>query len=64
MKNFGTGPTLREACPWLKDDNARWERILEATERNSVIEGLPPLRDEIRRRLLEQFQARAASEPR
>jgi hypothetical protein len=56
MADFGKGPTLKEAFPWLRDD-ARIERIPTVTEINSVIEGLPPLdaetRQKIRRRLLE-----------
>ncbi len=55
--NFGDGPILRDACPWLQDDLARRERILDVTERNSVIEGLPPLRDETRRRIMAELEA-------
>lgn len=36
---FGTGPTLRESCKWLQDDDERHRRILDVTERNSVIGG-------------------------
>lgn len=57
--NFGTGPTLREACPWLRDDVARCEQILDVTERNSVIEGLPPFQEETRRRLMAELTALA-----
>lgn len=53
--DFGTGPTLKDACPWLRDDLARCESILDVTERNSVIEGLPPFQAETRRRLKEQL---------
>lgn len=56
MIDFGKGPTLREACSWLQDDEERWNRILDAVERNSVIEGLPPFSDETRRLLLEELQ--------
>lgn len=42
IMEFGKGPTLREACPWLRDDAERHARILDVVERNSVIEGLPP----------------------
>ena len=52
MIDFGKGPTLREACPWLRDEAARKRLILDVVERNSVIEGLPPLDDETRARLL------------
>jgi len=61
--NFGTGPTLREACPWLQDDRARRERILDVTERNSVIEGLPPFQEETRRRIMAELQALPVPSP-
>lgn len=57
MKDFGTGPTLREANPWLQDDAIRRERILDVTERNSVIEGLPPLQEETRGLIMQRMQA-------
>lgn len=56
MIEFGKGLTLREASPYLRDDAERRERILDVTERNSVIEGLPPLREETRERLREQLR--------
>ena len=49
--DFGTGPTLKDACPWLRDDRARIEIILDVAERNSVMEGLPPFGEEFRKRL-------------
>jgi hypothetical protein len=55
MKNFGKGPTLREASPRLRDDQARMERILTVTEINSVAEGLPPFDQETRQRLRKQL---------
>jgi hypothetical protein len=58
---FGTGPTLKEACSWLKDDAERHARILRVAECNSVIEGLPPFQEETRRRLAEQLAAIASS---
>jgi hypothetical protein len=61
--DFGTGPTLKEACPWLRDDRTRIELILDVAERNSVIEGLPPFQEETRRRLRDQLLARAAQQP-
>lgn len=60
---FGTGPTLKDACPWLQDDRARHERILDVTERNSVIEGLPPFQEETRRRLMAELQVLAGPSP-
>lgn len=61
---FGTGPTLKDACPWLRDDVARHERILDVTERNSVIEGLPPFQEETRQRLKAQLEGLAPPAPR
>lgn len=61
MIEFGKGPTLKEACPWLRDEARRAEQILDVTERNSVIEGLPPLKEETRRRIRDQLAA--ISEP-
>ena len=58
--NFGTGPTLKESSPWLREDKARRARILEVTERNSVIEGLPPFQEETRQRILAQLEAIAS----
>lgn len=56
MTNFGEGPTLKDACPWLQDTAERHRRILDVTERNSVIEGLPPFQPETRQRILDQLQ--------
>ncbi|MFZ5830815.1 MAG: hypothetical protein ACOY3P_12040 [Planctomycetota bacterium] len=55
MNNFGKGPTLGQANPWLRDLAERVERILDVTERNSVIEGLPPFSEEMRRKLREEL---------
>ncbi len=62
MKEFGTGKTLREASPFLRDDVQRHELILEVVERNSVIEGLPPFTAEFRNQLRQQLKAMVASE--
>jgi hypothetical protein len=59
MTDFGKGPTLAEANPWLRDETERGERILDVTERNSVIEGLPPLSKETRERLRSELTARS-----
>jgi len=61
--DFGTGPTLKEGCPWLRDDGERHRRILDVTERNSVIEGLPPFTAEVRARLREHLLAISATRP-
>ncbi len=57
MTDFGKGPTLTQANPWLQDEAERIERILDVTERNSVIEGLPPLSEETRERLRKELTA-------
>jgi hypothetical protein len=60
MTDFGKGPTLAQANLWLRNDAERIERILDVTERNSVIEGLPPLSAEIRERLRKELTAGSA----
>jgi hypothetical protein len=57
MNSFGNGPTLREACAWLRDDAERQARILDVTERNSVIEGLPPFDENVRQEILEELRS-------
>ena len=47
---------MKEASPQLRDDAERHARILEVTERNSVIEGLPPFSEETREKLRKQLQ--------
>lgn len=54
---FGKGPTLIEACPYLRDRAERIERILDVVDRNSVIEGLPPLGEEERNRIRELLRS-------
>ena len=51
MNDFGKGPTLEEGCPSLRDEDERVARILDVVDRNSVIEGLPPLEEGTRERL-------------
>jgi hypothetical protein len=51
------GPVLKEAFPWLRDIDACCEMILDATERNSVIEGVPPFTAESRRQLKDELLA-------
>ena len=55
MIEFGKAPTLKDHSPFLRDDAERVERILDVVERNSVIEGLPPLTAELRERLRRQL---------
>lgn len=59
----GTGPTLAEISPWLRDAAERHRRILEVAERNSVIEGLPPFTIEVRERIAEQLRQVTAVSP-
>jgi len=63
MTHFGTGPLLKDVCPWFQDDLERRERILDVAERNSVIEGLPPFDDEMRNRLRRMMAAMVAPQP-
>lgn len=53
--DFGDGPPLKETSPWLRDERERHLRILDAAERNSVIEGLPRFTQEMRSRLLRRL---------
>jgi len=65
MIDFGQGPTLKEAFPWLRDDEARIELILTVAEINSVAEGLPPFAKETREHIRRQLTASSgpAQEP-
>jgi hypothetical protein len=62
MEHFGTGPTLAESNPWLKDPAERHRRILDVAERNSVIEGLPPFTQELREHILCQLRSMGGRE--
>jgi hypothetical protein len=55
MNDFGNGPTLEQANPWLRDEAERVDRILDVTERNSVIEGLPHFSEGMRRKLRDKL---------
>jgi hypothetical protein len=61
MSDFGTGPALRDDCPCLRDREERHRLILDAAERNSVIEGLPPFQEETRARIQQQLKAISAT---
>ena len=64
--DFGTGPTLQVFSPYLCNAAERHARILEVTERNSVIAGLPPFSEEFRAQLLQmvtEMDAEHASAP-
>lgn len=63
----GTGPTLRDASPYLRDDAECISRILNVSERNSMIEGLPAFDETLRhsiRRELEAIFSGSAHAPR
>ena len=60
MTNFGSGPTLKEANPHLRDDKLRIEQILAVAETDSVIEGLPPFDEALRERLRQALTFRSA----
>jgi hypothetical protein len=57
MIDFGTGPKLADANPWLRSKVERISRILDVTERNCAIEGLPRLSNEVRERLRGELMA-------
>jgi hypothetical protein len=59
---FGSGPKLKQAFPWLQDDKVRHELILDVAERNSVIEGLPPFDDEMRQQFKDDLANLAAKQ--
>jgi hypothetical protein len=63
MNDFGKGPTLEQACPMLQDEAERVERILDVTERNSVIEGLPPFSEELREKLRRELRDGVSRRP-
>jgi hypothetical protein len=54
MKNRGA--RLIETADWLRDPARRHAAILEATERNSVIEGLPKFNEGLRERIKTQLR--------
>ena len=62
--DFGSGPSLKDASPWLRNDAERHARILRVTECDSVIEGLPPFREDTRARIAVELTAIAAAPPR
>jgi hypothetical protein len=61
--NLGSGPALKDFSPWLRDESERHARILEVTERDSVIEGLPPFAAETRARIMAQLKAIVGRSP-
>jgi hypothetical protein len=63
MTDFGKGPILKDASPWLRDEAVRIEHILAVTETDSVIEGLPPFQEETRELIRRHLTTLAAPVP-
>ena len=63
MNDFGKGPTLKDASPYLRDDKSRIEQILTVTETDSMIEGLPPFDEATRERLRRRLRIAASRRP-
>jgi hypothetical protein len=63
MTDFGKGPVLKDASPWLRDVADRIEHILAVTETDSVIEGLPPFQEETRDRIRQHLTTHSAPVP-
>lgn len=63
MKIEGSGPSLIDTSPWLRDPAERHRRILDVTERNSVIEGLPPFTDETREKIRAELESLSTASP-
>jgi hypothetical protein len=55
---FGKGKTLRQSSKYLRNPQERSRRIVDVTERNSVIEGLPRLTPARRQGLLRKLTHR------
>ena len=53
----GTGPSLRESSPYLRDESQCIARILDVAERNSMIEGLPAFDEPLRQAIRHDLQA-------
>lgn len=54
---FGKGSRLRQHSHYLRDPQERHARILDVTERNSIIEGLPPFTPKDRKRILKKLRS-------
>ena len=63
MKIEGSGPSLIDSSPWLRDRAERHRRILDVAERNSVIEGLPPFTDQTREKIRAELESLSSAEP-
>ncbi|MBI3618688.1 hypothetical protein HY213_01485 [Candidatus Peregrinibacteria bacterium] len=56
---FGKRATLWEHSPFLRKKNERAARIVDAAERNSIIEGLPPFGKHRRQRMIKELERNA-----
>jgi hypothetical protein len=63
MMDYAKGSPLIQSADWLRDDAERIERILEVTEINSVIEGLPELSEATRRRIRDRLKSLSSHWP-
>jgi hypothetical protein len=63
MVDYGSGALVKDVCPWLADDAGSIGCIIEAAERNNVIEGLPPYDRANRDRLHEELRLIFANAP-
>jgi hypothetical protein len=53
---FGKGKLLRQHSRYLRDPAKRRKRIVDVTERNSVIEGLPKITPQRRAAMLRRLK--------
>ena len=53
---FGTGVSLRQFSPHLRNDAARHDVILDRVERDSMIEGLPRFTKQSRAECLKEIR--------
>ena len=56
---FGSGTPLWQHSPSLRNPKERAARIVDAVERNSVIEGLPKFNKPLRNSMLKKLEASA-----
>jgi len=57
MVYFGKGKRLIDVSKYLRDPKKRWAMILDAAERNSMIAGLPPFTEKMKKELLREFES-------
>lgn len=57
---FGKGIILRQFSPKLRDAAVRQKIILDRAERDSVIEGLPPFTQKMKKECLQELKTLSA----